>query len=41
MQKNYPRPRKAMKKKDEYLEVNIARDKNRYSIYYAGIKNSQ
>jgi hypothetical protein len=41
MQKGNPRPRKMLKKKDDYLEVNISKDKNRYSIYHPVAKNSQ
>ena len=41
MQKPNPRPRKMLKKKEQYLEVNLSRDKNRYSIYYPPPKNSQ
>ena len=41
MQKVNPRPRKMLKKKEEFLEVNLSKDKNRYSIYYPASKNSQ
>jgi hypothetical protein len=41
MQKNQPRPRKLVKRKEDSIEINMQKVKNRYSIYNAGSRNSQ
>lgn len=42
MNKSNARPGKMFKKKEQYLDANINKNKNRYSIYYAANnKNSQ
>lgn len=41
MEKKHNRPGRMMKKKDEALNGIITKDKNRYTIYQNGMKNSQ